>query len=44
MSRNICANYRVSDYTKQRVEVLAMQIESTFGEPPERQLGLADFM
>jgi len=26
------------------VEVLFMQIESTFGEPPERQLGLADFM
>jgi DNA polymerase II large subunit len=24
--------------------VLCMQIESTFGEPPERQLGLADFM
>jgi len=26
------------------VEVLFMQIESTFGQPPERQLGLADFM
>jgi len=44
MSRNICATYAVSAYTKQRVEVLFMQIESTFGQPPERQLGLADFM
>jgi DNA polymerase II large subunit len=44
MSRNICATYAVSEYTKQRVEVLFMQIESTFGQPPERQLGLADFM
>ncbi len=44
MSRDICATYAVSEYTKQRVEVLCMQIESTFGEPPERQLGLADFM
>ena len=44
MSREICATYAISEYTKQRVEVLFMQIESTFGEPPERQLGLADFM
>jgi DNA polymerase II large subunit len=44
MSRNICETYAISEYTKQRVEVLFMQIESTFGEPPERQLGLADFM
>ncbi|WP_292406345.1 MULTISPECIES: DNA-directed DNA polymerase II large subunit [unclassified Methanoculleus] len=44
MSRNICENYAVSEYTKQRVAVLSMQIESTFGEPPKRQLGLADFM
>ncbi|MFA5613213.1 MAG: DNA-directed DNA polymerase II large subunit [Methanoculleus sp.] len=44
MSRDICTTYAVSEYTKQRVEVLCMQIESTFGEPPERQLGLADFM
>ncbi len=44
MSRDICRTYAVSEYTKQRVEVLCMQIESTFGEPPVRQLGLADFM
>ncbi len=34
MSRNICATYAITEYTKQRVEVLFMQIESTFGEPP----------
>lgn len=44
MSRDICETYAVSEYTKQRVEVLCMQIESTFGQPPEQQLGLADFM
>jgi len=44
MSRNICETYAITEYTKQRVEVLFMQIESTFGEPPEKQLGLADFM
>ncbi|NLA38145.1 MAG: DNA polymerase II large subunit, partial [Methanomicrobiales archaeon] len=44
VSRDICKNYAVSEYTRQRVEVLCMQIESTFGEAPVRQLGLADFM
>jgi DNA polymerase II large subunit len=44
MSRNICETYQITAYTKQRVEVLYMQIESTFGQPPEKQLGLADFM
>jgi DNA polymerase II large subunit len=44
MSRQICRDYAISDYTKQRVEVLDMAILSTFGEPAETQLGLADFM
>jgi DNA polymerase II large subunit len=44
MSRQICENYRVSDYTKQRVELLDKAIQSTFGSPAEQQLGLADFM
>ena len=44
MSLNICEQYEVSEYTKQRVEVLNMAILSTFGEPPEKQMGLADFM
>jgi DNA polymerase II large subunit len=44
MSRNICQRYRVSDYTRQRVEVLDMAIASTFGTAKDQQLGLADFM
>ena len=44
MSIRMCENYDVSEYTKQRVEVLRMSVLSTFGEPPEKQLGLADFM
>ncbi len=44
MSRDICTKYKVSLYTKQRVEVILLAIESTFGQPKEQQLGLADFM
>lgn len=44
VSRRICADYRVSDYTRQRVEVLDLAIESTFGQPSHQQLGLADFL
>jgi len=44
MSRRMCEKYAISDYTKQRVEVLDMAIESTFGKEREKQLGLADFM
>jgi DNA polymerase II large subunit len=44
MSRAICEKYRVSQYTKQRVMVLDMAIESTFGQEKSEQMGLADFM
>jgi DNA polymerase II large subunit len=44
MSRNICERYRISPYTKQRVMVLDMAIESTFGQEKSQQMGLADFM
>jgi DNA polymerase II large subunit len=44
MSREICRKYKVSEYTKQRVEVLELAIMSTFGEEKQQQLGLADFM
>ncbi|MDN7026100.1 DNA-directed DNA polymerase II large subunit [Methanoculleus sp. FWC-SCC1] len=44
VSREICEVYAISEYTKQRVRVIDMSIESTFGTPPEQQLGLADFM
>lgn len=44
ISRKICAEYRVSDYTHQRIEAIDMAIRSTFGKEEEHQLGLADFM
>ena len=44
MSREICRKYKVSEYTKQRVEVIDLAIQSTFGEEKQQQLGLADFM
>jgi DNA polymerase II large subunit len=44
MSREICRKYKVSEYTRQRVEVLDLAITSTFGEEKQQQLGLADFM
>jgi DNA polymerase II large subunit len=44
MSLRICEEYDVSEYTRQRVKVLDMAIESTFGTPKEQQMGLADFL
>jgi DNA polymerase II large subunit len=44
MSREICEKYNISEYTRQRVKVLDMAIESTFGQEKSQQLGLADFM
>ena len=44
MSREICRKYKVSEYTKQRVEVIELAITSTFGEEKQQQLGLSDFM
>ena len=44
MSRDVCTDYEISEYTRQRVEVIDMSIESTFGEEKITQLGLQDFM
>jgi DNA polymerase II large subunit len=44
MSKSLCAKYHVSEYTRQRVEMLDLAITSTFGTEKEQQLGLADFM
>ena len=44
MSKDICKNFNISEYTRQRIEVIDMNIESTFGEEKIEQLGLADFM
>jgi DNA polymerase II large subunit len=44
MSREMCRKYKISEYTRQRMEVLDLAITSTFGEEKHEQLGLADFM
>lgn len=44
MSKQICEEYHISEYTRQRIEVIDMNIESTFGEEKVEQMGLADFM
>jgi DNA polymerase II large subunit len=44
VSRRICEAYAISPYTRQRIEVLALAIESTFGIESEKQKALADFM
>jgi len=44
MSKQICEDYNISEYTRQRIEVIDMNIESTFGEEKVEQMGLADFM
>jgi DNA polymerase II large subunit len=44
ISRQICKEFRISDYTQQRIEALDMAIRATFGKENEEQLGLADFM
>jgi len=44
VSRAMVKKYKVSEYCRQRVEVLDIAIESTFGEEKQEQLGLADFM
>ncbi|MFZ0004942.1 MAG: DNA-directed DNA polymerase II large subunit [Methanoregula sp.] len=44
VSRSMVKKYHVSEYCRQRVEVLDLAIESTFGEEKQEQLGLADFM
>jgi intein/DNA polymerase II large subunit (EC 2.7.7.7) len=44
ISRQICADFRISAYTRQRIEAIDLAIQSTFEKETEQQLGLADFM
>jgi DNA polymerase II large subunit len=44
ISRQICAEFRISEYTRQRIDAINMAIQSTFEKETEQQLGLADFM
>ncbi|MDF1558472.1 MAG: DNA polymerase II large subunit [ANME-2 cluster archaeon] len=40
----IAEEYQVSDYTKQRLEILNLEIKSLFESDVSKQMGLADFM
>ena len=44
MSREICRKYKVSEYTKQRVEVLTLPLPQRSAKRSSSRLGLADFM
>jgi DNA polymerase II large subunit len=44
ISHQICADFRISEYTRQRIEAIDLAIQSTFVKEAEQQLGLADFM
>ena len=43
MSRRMCVDYGVTEYTRQRIEVLDLNIESTFGRPKVEQSGSPTF-
>ena len=44
VSLQIAEEYEISDYTKQRLELLKLEIKSLFESDVSKQLGLADFM
>ncbi|MDD1678519.1 MAG: DNA-directed DNA polymerase II large subunit [Methanomicrobiales archaeon] len=44
ISRQVCRDFRISEYTRQRIEAIDLAIQSTFEKETEQQLGLADFM
>ena len=43
-SIRMCEEYDISEYTRQRVEVLNLFIKSTFGEQQQEQMDLSSFM
>ncbi len=44
VSLRIAEEYEISDYTKQRLELINLEIKSLFESDVSKQLGLADFM
>jgi DNA polymerase II large subunit len=44
VSIRVAEKYNVSDYTKQRIELVGKDIDSLFSNDRSRQMGLADFM
>lgn len=43
ISKYMADNYKLSDYTVQRLKVIEMNITSTFGEEDKKQMDLSDF-
>ena len=43
IAKYMAENYSLSDYTKQRIQVVEMNILSTFGEEEKVQMDLSDF-
>lgn len=44
VSMKVAEEFRVDDYTKQRLEIIKMDIDSLFQNDKSKQMGLADFM
>ncbi|MCD4809754.1 MAG: hypothetical protein K8R17_07635, partial [Methanosarcinales archaeon] len=44
ISLKVAEEYEISDYTKQRLELINLEIKSLFESDVSKQMGLADFM
>ena len=44
VSQRIAKDYDVSDYTRQRIELVGYDIKSLFENDKSKQMGLSDFM
>ncbi|MDD1753308.1 MAG: DNA polymerase II large subunit, partial [Methanotrichaceae archaeon] len=44
VSMKVAKEYKISNYTKQRLELLKIEIDSLFKNDKSKQMGLADFM
>ena len=44
VSRKVAADYNVSAYTKQRIELIGLDIRSLFDNDKSKQTGLSEFM
>ncbi|HDJ38793.1 MAG TPA: hypothetical protein ENF24_06415, partial [Methanosarcinales archaeon] len=43
-STRVAAEYEVSEYTRQRIELIGLEIKSLFESDKSRQMGLFEFM
>jgi DNA polymerase II large subunit len=43
-STRVAAEYEVSEYTRQRIELIGLEIKSLFESDKSKQMGLLDFM